>query len=198
MIPVGRSAIDRAGIAELHGLTWRQARRARPWAHPDHPAPITRGKPANGKPQLWDYEQAEQFARSQAITPLPSGDTHEGDLLDYVEAAEWAGADPVAWIRDVYRDRVPAADEHILGGSFWYRATVDAWHAERERGPRRGGGRPTGSVEHTPRAAIAEQVRALLADAAETGEPISTAEIARRLNIHYTTAHRHVAAIRDE
>lgn len=197
MIPVGRSAIDRAGIAELHGMTWRQARRARPWAQPGHPAPVTRGRPANGKPQLWDSEQAEAFARGQPIPPLPNGDTHERDLLDYVEAAHIAAADPSAWIRDVYRDRAPAADEHILGGSFWYRETVEDWRQQHAT-PRRGGGRPPGARDRHPRGDTDEQVRTLLRAATDAGQPISTAEIARRLGIHYTTAHRHVAAIRNK
>lgn len=196
MIPVGHSAIDRAGIAELHGLSWRQARRAQPWAQPGHPDPLTRGRPANGKPQLWDYEQAEQFARREPVTPLEGG-THERDLLDYVEAAHWAGVEPTAWIRDVYRDRVPGADEDVLGGSFWYRQTVDAWRQNHDV-PRRGGGRPHGATDRIPRGDTAERVRAVLREASESGVAVSTAEVARRVGIHYTTAHRHVAALRDE
>lgn len=197
MIQAGRCAIDRAGIGQLHGLSWRQARRARPWAQPGHPAPITRGRPANGKPQLWDSRQAEAFARGQPVPQLPTGEPHERDLLDYVEAAHVAGADPRAWIRDVYRDRAPAADEHILGGSFWYRETVE--HRRQEQAtPARGGGRPHGARDQHPRGDTAAQVRTLLNAATEADQPISTAEIARRLGIHYTTAHRHVTALRNE
>lgn len=197
MIPVGRSAIDRAGIAELHGLSWRQARRVRPWAQPEHPAPITPGRPTNGRPQLWDFEQSEQFARGQQVTPLPAGSIHDRDLLDRREAAEQAGVDPVAWERDMYRDRVPPADEHILGGTFWYRGTVEDYRAGRTT-PRRGGGRPAGRGESVPRGELRQRVRELLREAVETRVPMSTAEIARRLGIHYTTAHRHMAAVRAE
>ncbi|MFF5988126.1 hypothetical protein [Prauserella flavalba] len=192
MIHVGRHAIDRAGVAELHGLTWRQARRARPWARDGHPEPISRGRT-----QLWDQEQAEAFARGEPVPELPVGNVHARDLLDRWEAAEWAGADPVAWERDMYRGRTPEPDEEVYGVPHWYRATVDA-HREGRAVPQRGGGRPPGRAESLPRGEIRDRVHALLREAIDTGTPISTAEIARRLGIHYATAHKHVTAIRRE
>ena len=196
MIPAGHSVVDCAGIVELHGLSWRQGRRVRPWTRPGHPPPITAGRPTNGRPQLWDFEQAEQFARGEDVTRLPTA-IDGSDLLDRIEAAEWAGVNPVAWERDLYRSRVPPPDQHLLGGKFWYRSTVDAYRCERKT-VRRGGGRPEGSVESVPRGQLRQRVRGLLREAVDSGVPMSTAEIARRLNVHYTTAHRHVAAVRAE
>lgn len=191
-IHVGRHAVDREGIAELHGLTWHQAHRRRPWAQPGHPAPITRGRPA-----LWDYEQARAYARGEAVPHLPTDVVHARDLLDRWEAAAEAGVDPVAWERDMYRDRVPPADEEIYGVPYWYRGTVWA-HRDNRSTPKRGGGRPAGSTDTIPRAELRQRVAALLDHAIQDGEPISTAEIARRLGIHYTTARNHVLAIAEE
>lgn len=190
MIAVGHHAIDRAGVAELHGLTWRQARRVRPWAQPDHPASVNRGRP-----QLWDQEQAEAYARGQQPPAIIGDVWHDRDLLDRFEAAEWAEVDPVAWERDMYRDRVPPADETIYDVPFWYRDTVDQYRAGRSD-PKHGGGRPPGVRETIPRVEVGSRVHQLLREAIETGQPISTAEIARRVGIHYTTAHRYVSAIR--
>lgn len=188
MIPAGRRAVDRAGVAELHGLTWRQAQRHRPWAEPGHPAPITRGKPA-----LWDRDQAAAHARGEQVPALPET-VDPGDLLDRWEAAELAGVDPVAWERDHYRERVPAPDAQACGVLHWYRRTVEVYRADRAT-PKRGGGRPPGRSETRPRAEIAERVQKLLDETEHSGEPISVAEVARRVGIHYTTAHRHVTAI---
>lgn len=189
MIASGRGVVDRAGVAALHGMTWRQAQRRRPWAEPGHPAPITRGKPA-----LWDYEQVATFSKGEQVPVLPES-ADPDDLLDRWEAAERAGVDPVAWERDHYRGRIPAPDAEALGVPYWYRRTVDSYRDSRGT-PRSGGGRPPGRSEALPRAEVAERVRELLGEAERSGEVISVAEIARRVGVHYTTAHRHVSAAR--
>lgn len=195
MIPVGRDVVDLEGIAELHGLTMRQARRAKPWAQAGHPAPITPGRATRGRPTLWDYEQAAAFAAGEAVPPLPDA-IHDDDLLDRFEAAAEAGVTATAWEQDQYRDRVPAPDEEVYGIPLWYRGTVTA-HRDRHAPQRPGGGRPSGSGETRPRAEVRAAVHELLREAVEAGQPISTAAVARQLGIHYTTAIRHVHAIRD-
>ena len=190
MIPAGRSVVTREGIAELHGLSWRQARRARPWAAEGHPEPLTRGRPTHSRPQLWDREQAAAFAGGAPVPALPV-DPHAEDLLDRSEAAELAGVDPVAWERDIYRERVPEPDRTLHGGRYWYRATVQAWraaHTVRQVG----GGRPPGRADTVQRAQLPHRVRDLL----EQEPDIRIAEVARRLGVHYATAHRHVSRIR--
>ncbi len=197
MIPVGRDVLNWEGIAELHGLTMRQARRSKPWALPDHPAPITPGRATRGRPTLWDYDQAAAFAAGDTVPPLPDA-IHDDDLLDRFEAAAEAEVAATAWEQDQYRDRVPAPDEEVHGIPLWYRSTVTAYRDQRTAAPRRrGDGRPPGNGETRPRAEIRAAVHQLLREATETGQPISTAAIARQLGIHYTTAIRHVHAIRD-
>lgn len=191
MIAAGHNAVDRAGIAELHGMTWQQARRHQPWAQPGHPAPITQGRPA-----LWDYDQAAAFANGDPVPELPVV-VHKLDLLDRWEAAKEAGADPVAWERDIYRDRVPKPDEDVLGVPFWYRDTV--WsHKKGRAAPEHRGGRPAGHVDTVPRGEVRGRVAELLDAAIAAGEPITTAEIARRVGVHYSTALRHVQSIARE
>ncbi len=197
MIPVGRDVVDRAGIAELHGLTSRQARRAKPWDQPGHPASITPGRGTGGRPTLWDHDQAVAFAAGETVPQLPDA-SHDGDLLDRFEAAAEAGVAATAWEQDRYRGKVPAPDEEVYGIPLWYRSTVTDYRDQRTVTPRRrGGGRPPGSGEDRPRAEIRAEVHQLLREAVDAGQPISTAAIARQLGIHYTTAIRHVHAIRD-
>lgn len=187
MIPAGCQPIDRAGIAALHGLEHLNGPR-RPWAAPDHPQPLTVGRPSRGRPRLWDRAQAHAYAAGE---PIPAPPTHPDpeDLLDRREAAQLAGVDAVAWERDIYRGRVPppdAAPHHI---PHWHRRTVLDYRDQRAR-PRTGphaGGRPPGVHETTPRRDTPARVAALL----DEDPSISTAHIARRLAIHYTTAHRH-------
>lgn len=196
VIPAGRDVVDRAGIAELHGLSWSRARRAQPWHAPDHPKPVTTGQPTHGHPQLWDRQQAVAFALGQPVPALP-GQPHGQDLLDRFTAAQAAGVNPVAWARDVYDGRVPAPDVEIHGGDWWYRDTVETYRRQRDQ-PRPADqplGRPAGRTERLPRGQIRAAVAALVAEATDTGRPINIAEIARELQIHYTTALHHVHAL---
>lgn len=222
MIPAGRHAVDQRGIAALHGLSVHQARRSRPWAAHGHPAPLTRGRPRRGHPQLWDYEQAAAYAADpEAPVPVLPEPGHPDDLLDKEEAAELAGIEPAAWYFYGWLDRsrsedrdpqrrqltepgvgqpselVPAPDEEVCGTPHWYRRTVDAYSAERERragAPR--GGRPAGSTDGVARGEITTRVAELLAHADQTGEAVSVAEVARRLGVNYSTAHKHVRRLR--
>lgn len=187
MIPAGRDPIDRAGIADLHNLTHLDGRR-RPWRDPTHPPPLSSGPGSRAHPQLWDHAQAAAYAAGEPVPALPTGE-HPDDLLDRREAAALAGVSPVAWKRDMYRNRVPAADATPYGIPHWRRHTVLSYRTQREQ-PRQGphpGGRPAGTRDPVSRGDVAARVRELVADQPH----ISTAEIARRLGVHYTTAHRH-------
>ncbi|MEO6081577.1 MAG: hypothetical protein ABIQ18_00525 [Umezawaea sp.] len=189
MIPAGRTAVDTAGIAALHGLSIHQARRRQPppWAEPDHPTPLTIGKPAPGRPQLWDREQSAAYARGEPIPPLPEpGDPD--DLLDGDESAALAGLTPETWARYRRAERVPATDAEVCGSERWYRRTIEQYSAEREhRADEPRGGRPRGSTENMPRAEVERRIRELV-DSGET----NIAEIARRVGVAYSTALRHV------
>lgn len=209
MIPAGRSAIDREGLAELHGLSIHQAKRVgAPWSKPGHPEPLTQGRPGRGRPLLWDYEQASAYAHGEPIPPLPEpGDPH--DLLDTVEAAEAAGLSVETWNRYVRYERshtrapeqrplAPPPDEVVHGTPHWYRKTIDAYNADRAESPERHpGGRPPGASDSMARADVAARIAELVAEAKANGEKPVVADIARRAGVHYTTAHRHIHALID-
>jgi hypothetical protein len=199
VIRAGQDVTDRAGIAQLHGMTWRQARRAQPWAAPGHPNPITTDRPTHGRPQLWDLAQATAFANGQPIPALPQG-AQPLDLLDRFAAAEAAGVNPATWASDTYDGRVPEPDKAIHGGSWWYRQTVENYREQRAypQQPSQQLGRPTGRAEAVPRGQIRAQVAALVAQFDDADQRINIADIARRLGIHYTTALHHVHAITAE
>lgn len=210
MIPAGRTAVDLAGIAELHGLSLPTARKERPWNKEGHPAPIapSSGRPRRGHPRLWDREQAAAFAQGRPIPALPEpGDPL--DLLDLVEAAELAGMKPATWDRYDNREQtltrpegepplVPPPDETVCDVAHWYRRTVEHYRADREaraRAPR--GGRPRGSPDRMSRSKIAGRVAELVDQARQRGETPNVAAIARDLGIAYTTAHTHVRRLTD-
>lgn len=188
MIPHGRDTIDRAGIAELHGMSWRKAERARPWAHPAHPKPLT---PPHTRPVLWDREQAEAFARGDTIPPLPTA-THPQDALHFTEAADLATMNHDHWEQEHHRGRIPKPDLEVQDGVFFYsRAAVE--QVKQQRQVRRTASRPHGSTEKIKRADIPGRVQELLDNAARNGKPQpSIAEIARELGIAYSTAHNYV------
>jgi hypothetical protein len=210
VIPAGRTLITQEEIAELHGMSLRTARRAEPppWDHPRHPAQVN---PARGRThrRLWDSEQATAFARGEPVPELPALGS-PGDLLDRVEAAEAAGLSVATWTRyeSMERDRtraegerplVPPADEEHGGVPFWHRSTVEAYRADRaEPGRKQPGGRPAGATEAVPRAELPARVAELVAERGDDGQPLSVAEIARRLGVHYTTAHKYVTAAREQ
>ncbi|RLK54840.1 hypothetical protein [Actinokineospora cianjurensis] len=199
MIPAGRAAVDRRGIAALHGLSEATAHKTRPWAHPSHPAPLTPGKPRRGHPRLWDEEQAEAYAAGRPIPPLPQGQDPR-DLLNQDEAAALAGVQPATWARYQYTERtrakardggplIPPPDETVCGADHWYRATIE--HYINERDARAGqalGGRPVNTDIAT---AVAELVHAAQAD----GGTVNIAEVSRTVGIAYNTARSHIRRI---
>lgn len=211
MIPAGSKLVTQQDIAELHGLSIHQARRAAPppWAQSKHPKPLTTGKPTRARPMLWDAEQAAAYALGKPVPALPELG-HPKDLLDRDEAASLAGLTSATWLRyenaEQGRTRepddsplVPPADETHAGMPFWYRRTVETYRDERaQAGRKRGGGRPAGTSETTPRAELAARVAELAAERDDNGNLLSIADIARRLGVHYTTAHKHVTAAREQ
>ena len=209
MIPAGRTLITQEDVAALHGMSLRTAQRAEPapWDRPGHPAPVN---PLRGKThrKLWDAEQAGAFARGESVPELPElGDP--ADLLDRPEAAEEAGMTTATWssYESMERKRtraegerplVPPPDEEYGGVPFWYRHTVETYRTERADPARKhSGGRPAGSTDKAPRRELAARVAELLTER-EDGQPLSIADIARRLGVHYATAHRYVTAARKE
>lgn len=190
MIPANRPVVAVEDIAQLHGLTMRQARRRKPWAANGHPQPLT-ARGGGARPPLWDRAQADAFARGEPIPPLPTSPS-PNDLLDRIEAAELAGIDPVAWRRYLYRGGyVPADDVTIHGQPFWFRSTIETFNKTRRQGPQWGGGRPTGySPPHWG------EIRSRVEQLLERQPDLAIAAVARELGIAYTTAHGHVHAIR--
>lgn len=203
MIPAGHEAVDRAGIAVLHGLTDAQARRRKPWAQPGHPAPLTSGRIA-----VWDLEQATAYAEGEPIPVLPEGE-HAGDLLNLFESAELAGLKADTWMRYMSHERahedsaderavlVPAPDREVFGYPYWSRSTVESYKdARQQRAGKPSGGRPKGSTATVSRDEIGPRIAALLEERDADGEPLSAAEIARRAEVHYSTVLRHIRQLR--
>jgi hypothetical protein len=201
MIPAGRTAVDITGIAELHGLSPRQARTQRPWDMPGHPAPLTRGRPRRGHPRLWDHDQAAAHATGQPVPALPEPG-NPLDLLDLAEAAELAEMTSKTWARYQSYDHtraantpplVPPPDQVVCGTPHWYRRTVEHYRADRaNRAGQPRGGRPPGAVDRVARGQISARVAELLDEANRTGTTLTAAEVARRLNINYKTALTHL------
>jgi hypothetical protein len=181
--------VDVTGIARLHGVSIHTASRRKPppWAEPEHPATLTGGPPAPGRPQLWDKEQADAYANGEPVPPLPQGE-HPDDLLNDDEAAALAGLTPATWARYRRAGRVPKVDKVVCGADHWRRRTIEKYRddrAQRANAPR--GGRPQGSSEKLSRAELARRIRELI----ESGET-NVAAIARQTGCAYTTALRHV------
>lgn len=201
MIPAGHTAVDTAGIAELHGLSPRKARTKRPWDAPGHPEPLTRGRPRRGHPRLWDRDQAAAHATGQPVPPLPEPG-NPLDLLDLAEAAELAEMTSKTWARYQSRDNtrdadapslVPAPDQILCGTPHWYRRTIEHYRADRAtRAGQPRGGRPPGAIDRLPRGQISTRVAELLDEARRTGTTLTAADVARRLNINYKTALTHL------
>lgn len=209
MIPAGRTPIDQAGIAALHGLSIHQAKRRKPWADPGHPAPISKGRPRRGHPQIWDRDQAAAYA-NDPNGPIPDLPAEEdpNDLLDAAESAELVGIAPGTWTyytwREEQRDQaddgvtlVPAPDATHFGTDYWRRSTVLSFKTERDqRAHIPHGGRPKGSRDGSRRGESAKRVEELLRQAKQDGEELTAAEVARRLNLHYSTVLPHVQKYR--
>ncbi|PPK63506.1 hypothetical protein V5P93_000440 [Actinokineospora auranticolor] len=207
MIHAGRTAVDSDAIAAMHGLSPAAAHKRRPWNDPDHPRPITRGRPVSGRPRLWDEAQARAYANGEPIPALPTR-RDDRDLLDRGEAAELAGVTPDTWSKYQRTARtqaredtplVPPADEIVCGAEHWYRATVKQCKRERAaRAKAARGGRPPGSGDRVPRTEIGPAIAELVHAAQANGERVNVAEIARTLGIAYSTAHIHVTRLTGE
>lgn len=193
MIHVGRNAVDTAGIAKLHGFSPDKARRVRPWAQTGHPDKITSGGRGKGQPDLWDFAQAQAYVDRRPIPDLPPaaplgspGDP--GDLFDRNECAAFAEIETKTWTDY----KVPGSVD-VCGRLYWPRRAVESFKAEREERAQaqRPGGRPPGRTESKPRAEVAREIRELV----EGGEK-NVSMIAERVGVAYSTATRHVKAIR--
>ncbi|WP_112273638.1 hypothetical protein [Lentzea terrae] len=195
MIRAGRDVVDRAAIAQLHGLSESQANRRRPWAAEGHPTPVYAHKQ-----HLWDTEQATAYANGEPIPALPEVDSSD-DLLDRFEAAAVAGVAPNSWETGRSRGTFPTPDDVKHGVPFWLRSTVAdfvRFRAERaERGGYNPSGRPKGTTGSRPAKSqdLEQRIRAVLAELERAGQPVVKADIARRLNINVSTLRYHLAEI---
>lgn len=191
MIRAGRAVVDRNGVGALHGLSAAQAPRRRPWADPDHPAPVN--LPGGRRGGLWDEEQVRAFVAGEPVPELPTGE-RPADLLDGAEAAGLAGVEAVTWVRYVERGGIaPEPDEVIFGQPHWRRDTVTDW-LPRRPGRGVGGGRRTGNGLSDGE--MQQRARELLAAAADEGTSVSGRQLARTLGVSPTKGARLLAAVR--
>lgn len=195
MIRHGREVVDQRGVAALHGLSWHTARRAKPWAHPEHPPPVNLKpgeRPRRERPTLWDRAQARAFARGQPLPAIPDDD-HPDDLLDAVEVADLHGMS-LRQFNDARLDNrveleVTAPDAYPCGVEHWRRATAETMRLRVEEPKRH---RPT-RAESAERRRRLETTLAAMAAAGEVdddGMPQNKAEFARRANVTRVTANR--------
>jgi len=183
MIRAGRDVVDRLQIAALANMSPSVAAKRKPWNADGHPKPITTYRPTNGRPAMWDKEQAEAFAAGLPVPQLPEQDDPD-DLLDRFEAAELAGMTPVAWESAYHQDRFPK-DTEKLGVPVWRRRTVEAIRDnppvfKKPKGPT--GNRQRRSQE------LEQRIRKLLN---KPGPRLSNPDIAQRLDVHVNTVSNH-------
>ncbi|GLY54862.1 hypothetical protein [Lentzea sp. NBRC 102530] len=183
MIRAGRDVVDRLQIAALADMSPSVAAKRKPWNATGHPAPITTYRPTNGRPQMWDKEQAEAFAAGQPVPQLPDQDSPD-DLLDRFEAAELAGMTPVAWESAYHQGRFPSDDDR-LGVPMWHRRTVEAIRDNPPAFKKPKG--PTGNRQRRSQE-LEQRIRELLH---EPGPRLSDPDIAQRLGVHVNTVFKH-------
>ncbi|GGL48167.1 hypothetical protein [Planomonospora parontospora] len=144
MIRAGRTAVDAADLAKLHGITSVvTARKKGLYSDPTLPAPIS----ATRK-RLWDRDQAAAHAAGEPIPELPAEDDPD-DLLEAQEAAALWEITPKRWLKNVAEDYAPPASAEVYGIPHWTRATVTGY---RRPGAGAGAGRPRGARDSRPRA----------------------------------------------
>jgi hypothetical protein len=193
VIRAGRTAVDTAGLAALHGLTPRQARDVQPWNAEGHPPRVTTGTRSKGQPDLWDTEQAAAFAQGKPVPDLPTVDDPD-DLLDRNECAALIEVTAKTWTDYQSQGKVPKPDRVVCGREHWYRRTVETVRDKREQqAGTPHGGRPPGSTESMSRAEVAQRIGELVGSGVT-----NVAEIQRRVGCAYSTALRHVRRLRPQ
>ncbi|MFI6100853.1 hypothetical protein ACIA8G_35335 [Lentzea sp. NPDC051213] len=199
MIRAGRDVVDRVEIMQLHGLTESQGNRNKPWRKAGHPAPV-----GSQRQLMWDKQQATAFANGEPIPALPDTDAGE-DLLDRIEAAQFAGMKPAAWESGHQRGTFPAPDDHKFGVPHWYRSTITAFLQQRAERAANGGynptGRPKGTTGSRPAKSLAleKRIRALLAKRVSAGQPpLSNVDLAQKLKVSVGTLRYHLGHINRE
>lgn len=184
MIRNGRRVIDRAGLAQMHGLTPAQAARRRPWGEPGHPPPVNR--PGGRKGGLWDELQVRAYLAGNPTPALPQTDA-PGDLLDLSEFAALVDVEPATLAIYVTDDLAPASDEQICRQPHWRRDTVERFQRERP-GRGVGGGRQWAGHERRPRDEAHRRGAELIASAAAEGRTWTARGLARELGVAPDTA----------
>lgn len=186
MIRNGRRAVDRAGLAQLHGLSASQLARRRPWTDPGHPAPVN--APGGRKGGLWDEEQVRAHVAGDPVPPLPSDD-HPADLLDLSEFAALIDVEPGTLAIYVTDGLAPAADETISGQPHWRRDTIESFQRDRP-GRGVGGGRQWAGRDRRPRDEVHRRGAELIEAAAAEGRTWTARGLARELGVAPDTARR--------
>lgn len=192
MIRAGRDVVDRAEIAQLHGLSESQANRRKPWAAEGHPKPVYARKQ-----HLWDKEQATAYAKGEPVPALPEVDSPE-DLFDRWEAADAAGVHENSWETGRSRGTFPAPDAHKHDVPFWLRSTVEEFVRFRAaRGSYNPAGRPKGTTGRRPAKSLdlEKELRKMLGYLKRTGQPLVKADVARKLGINVSTLRYHLTQI---
>jgi len=187
MIRAGRQdkVLTVAGLAKQLGLSERKVRNDRPYAAPEHPAPIS--SPA-AQTLLWDSEQTAAFYAGEPVPQLPPESSQ--DLLDRHEAAAEAGVAVNTWNAHKRDPAMAARMVLVAGVEHWPREAVLAFR--QSRSTREPGGRPRGSGDAVPRNEIPSRV----ADLLDADPAVSAAQVARELGVAYSTALHALAAVR--
>jgi hypothetical protein len=137
MIPHGRTAIDRAGIATIYDQVPGSITNSMPYKKRDFPQQLN---PHAQRYMLWDQEQVQAYHDGLPIPELPT-EPHPLDLLDDREAAQHAGLSDSGWRSNLTRGAIEGTQVYVCGVRHWVRGTI------RVR-PR---GRPKGTTDSRPR-----------------------------------------------
>jgi hypothetical protein len=143
MIPHGRTAIDRAGVARIYGRALGTLSNTTPHLAEGFPERLN---PEASRNWLWDEEQVQAHRDGRPIPPLPQ-DPHPEDLLDDKEAAAYAGLRFSTWRAYISEGRIEATPVNVCGVRHWKRGTIRRRH-DTPPGKR---GRPHGATDATPR-----------------------------------------------
>lgn len=143
MIPHGRTAIDRAGVARIYGKALGTLSNTTPHLEPGFPKRLN---PKASRNWLWDEKQVQAHRDGQPIPALPTV-PHPEDLLDDKEAAAYAGLKESTWRAYLSEGRIEATKVEVCGQRHWLRGSIRQRHDAPPGVP----GRPHGATDARPR-----------------------------------------------